>query len=40
MSLEAGQDVGDVLPYLVGGFQAEEVEIAQQVVRRRQKLQV
>lgn len=34
------QHVGDVLPDLVGGLQPEEVEVAQQVVVRRQELQV
>lgn len=38
--LEARQHVSNVLPDLVGGLQAEEVEVAQQVVGGGQELQV
>lgn len=38
--IDAREDVRDVLADLIGGFQAEEAEIAEQVVVRGQELQV
>lgn len=35
---DTGEDVRNVLPDLVGGLQPEQIEVAQQVVQRRQKL--
>ena len=40
VSLEAWQNVSDVLSDLVGGFQTKQVEVAQQVVRHCEELEV